>query len=277
MMPPQPTIVLAHGSWQTATNFDALRKELAKLAFPTVAKTMPSSTEDAEQPSFTAQKDAEYLRRSVIEPLIKEEKEIVVVMHSYGGIYGSSAIQESMKLSDRKRRGLKGGVLGLVYIAAFVAPPGMSSLGVFGIDSHQPEIKQEKGLGHSASWKQRQNLVLKTDVEQMALTWSGTCEKTHRDASDHEERRTKQAATTPFRAITGPVSYIGWNTPAFNRKRAYIFCEQDRAIPIEVQRNMARNAGIELSTSFNTSPNPFLSVSREVASAIEGFAKKFTT
>lgn len=61
----------------------------------------------------------------LLAPLLEVGKDIVLVMHSYGGPPGSVAARGQSK-TERKSRGLKGGVIGLVFIAALLAPEGAS-------------------------------------------------------------------------------------------------------------------------------------------------------
>ncbi|KNG83266.1 hypothetical protein ANOM_008542 [Aspergillus nomiae NRRL 13137] len=63
----------------------------------------------------------------------KEEKLVVVVMHSYGGIVGGTAIPRYLTHASRQLEGKKGGVLHLFYYAAFVLPEGASVMGTFAI------------------------------------------------------------------------------------------------------------------------------------------------
>lgn len=61
-----------------------------------------------------------------------EFKTVVVVMHSYGGLVGSEAIPPGLTFLDRKKRGLKGGVIHLFFFAAFLLEVGQSVLSAFG-------------------------------------------------------------------------------------------------------------------------------------------------
>lgn len=63
--------------------------------------------------------------RSVLDELIEmQSKDIVCVLHSYGGMVGTEAIHESLGKSVREGKGLRGGVVGILYMAAFVLPLG---------------------------------------------------------------------------------------------------------------------------------------------------------
>jgi hypothetical protein len=53
-------------------------------------------------------------------------------MHSYGGLVGSNSIPEELSLAYRQPRKFFGGVLHLLYLAAFIFEKGRSVLGTFG-------------------------------------------------------------------------------------------------------------------------------------------------
>lgn len=49
-----------------------------------------------------------------------------MVMHSYAGNPGSGAAY-GLSVEEREEAGLKGGVVGLIYMAAFMVPSGQSN------------------------------------------------------------------------------------------------------------------------------------------------------
>ena len=70
--------------------------------------------------------DTSFILRNYLIPLIEiEEKDVVIVMHSYSGIPGSGAATGLGK-ATRKQEGRKGGLVGLVHSSGFVLPEGLS-------------------------------------------------------------------------------------------------------------------------------------------------------
>lgn len=64
------------------------------------------------------------LIRSELTKLVEDlGKDVIVVMHSYGGVVGTEAVHESLAKKIRKGKGLPGGVLALLYMCAFLLPP----------------------------------------------------------------------------------------------------------------------------------------------------------
>lgn len=116
----KPTIVLAPGAWHTPDCFDAVRKQLHARAWSTEAISYPSV--GAEPPTKGLHDDAAAVREA-LERLADGGKEIVMLVHSYGGLVGQNAV-EGLGYKQRKAQGKKGGVIMIVYLAAFVAPKG---------------------------------------------------------------------------------------------------------------------------------------------------------
>lgn len=55
--------------------------------------------------------------------VVLEEKEVVLVVHSYTGMPGAEA-PKGLGKKERQEKGLKGGVLRVVFIMAFAMPEG---------------------------------------------------------------------------------------------------------------------------------------------------------
>lgn len=63
--------------------------------------------------------------------LIDAGKEVVVVMHSYGGVVGTEALH-GLGLENRKTAGNAGGVKRMIFLTAFIPQLGQSLAGIFG-------------------------------------------------------------------------------------------------------------------------------------------------
>ena len=77
-------------------------------------------------------------------------------------------------------------------------------------------------------------------------------------------------------ALSSGVDSAAWNTETYRSKTAYIFTENDNAIPLEGQKMLAGNAGIQRTVSLASSHSPFLSMPKQTAEAIIKFAEEFT-
>lgn len=126
----RPVIVFAPGAWHPVNTFDSLAALLAAdgyesqtIAFPAIHR----ATEISE-PSLALDIAAV---RAVIEPLVEAGREVVLVMHSWSGVPGNSAL-EGLTIGERTALGKAGGVRHLVFMTAFVTRVGQCLLDLSG-------------------------------------------------------------------------------------------------------------------------------------------------
>lgn len=127
---PNPIFVFIPGAWHTPDTFDIVRDVLAKRGYESEA--VPNVSVGATDTSFGLLADVAHTK-SVIQTLADQGRRIVVVNHSYGGLVGAGAV-EGLGLKQRAQAGLSGGVIQVVWMAAFVAPKGMSVIDMLGGD-----------------------------------------------------------------------------------------------------------------------------------------------
>jgi len=129
-----PTILLVQGSFQIPQVYEKLVKGLKDQGFPTIHPRLPSCS-DVDAPDFPQVSlidDVLAVRSELIRQIEYEEKTVVVVMHSYGGLVGSEAVTEELSYAKRQSQGLVGGVIHLFYYGAFLLDKGQSVLSAFG-------------------------------------------------------------------------------------------------------------------------------------------------
>lgn len=117
----KPTIALVPGSFSTTAAYDKLIEQLSKHGYPilriglkSVGGIVPATSLD----------DAAHIQSTLL-PLVENGKEIVVIMHSYGGIPGTDGTKGLAKV-DQTAAGKTGGVIALVYVAALMIQQGAS-------------------------------------------------------------------------------------------------------------------------------------------------------
>lgn len=121
----KPTILLVAGAWLPPATYEPFLHLFKEAGFPTLSVSYPSFNPTDPQKTDVAA-DSRSIRDNVLYPLVEEDgKEVVIIMHSYGGMPGSVAAKG---LGERQRRkdGKPGGVLGLIFISAFVIQEGAS-------------------------------------------------------------------------------------------------------------------------------------------------------
>lgn len=126
-------MVICPGAWPVVQLYQPLLEAFEKRHRTAVCKIPPSyPTYDLDDPP-TVNPDSDYLRRSVLDPLLEEGKDVVVFTQSYGGVYGPSSLEGTSK-KERQALGLDGGVIAIILTASFVAPKGSTALTAMGAD-----------------------------------------------------------------------------------------------------------------------------------------------
>jgi pimeloyl-ACP methyl ester carboxylesterase len=134
----KPTIVFVPGAWHPPTAYDLLLPPLHAAGYTTTYVSLPSVGAAAP---VTFEDDVAAVRR-VIAGLFELGREVVVVSHSYGASPATEALRDLSK-KDQEEKGLDGGVIQLVYIAAIVPTKGVSAVEAFG---------SMKPRGEGGSW-----------------------------------------------------------------------------------------------------------------------------
>ena len=115
----KPTILLVGGAWHTADYLKPLASALEAADYPTITLALPSVGASPSKLDFG---DDVALVRSTASDLAGEGKHVVAVLHSFGGIVGTEALQG---LGRASKEGT-GALLGLVYIATMLPKKGDS-------------------------------------------------------------------------------------------------------------------------------------------------------
>lgn len=133
----KPIIVCVPGSFHTPSSWDAvanlLRQEGYQVLTPPLATC--TTTEAANDiVGKTALDDVSIIHEQLL-PLLDQNAEAVLVSHSYGSAAATLAM-ESQTVEERKARGIKGGIKGLVAIAGFAFP--IHGKSIMGDDNDPP-------------------------------------------------------------------------------------------------------------------------------------------
>ncbi|KAH7157986.1 Alpha/beta hydrolase fold-1 [Dactylonectria estremocensis] len=236
----QPTVVLVPGAWQRSSGFDTVQQKLGHLGYPTVLVDHLST--GAEPPTIELTDDVNNLRQ-VLQRLVDEERDVVVIAHSYGGVVASCAV-EGFDVAELSKSGKNGGVIMLAYLSAFVLPKGKSLMDGLG--------------GQWLPWQRVEGDYCRTTNE---------AEVFYNDLSVPEQRKWIATMThMPVAVFKSKSTYEPWHViPCM-----YIFCTKDNAIPIVSQTAMASQMGSSITTyEIVSSHSPFLSSPDEVVGGIE--------
>ncbi|KAF2758031.1 alpha/beta-hydrolase [Pseudovirgaria hyperparasitica] len=132
--PKKPAIVLVHGAWVTRAFWNVTTSALRSSGYRDIVTPEFISNHIIEPPTATHRDDVALVQKE-LKKLVDAGRDIVVVMHSYGGLVGSDSIEGFVK----KAGSSKGGVVAAVYHTAFIVEPGNNVLGSFG-DGPSPDF-----------------------------------------------------------------------------------------------------------------------------------------
>jgi len=106
----KPVIVIVPGAWHQAIHYQLLTDRLQQAGYDVHALTLPCTGENPRPDVW--QDDIAHIRGTV-ERASDSGRDVVVVMHSRGGLPGGDAV-EGMSKADREQQGRAGGVVHLV-------------------------------------------------------------------------------------------------------------------------------------------------------------------
>ena len=129
----KPTILIVGGAWHPRDYLTPLAQVFEDAGYPTRTMGLPSV--GASPPAVDFSGDVAAIRNTVTR-LIAENKDVIAVLHSLGGIPGSEALHGLGKASTGGA-----GVISIVYIASMVLKKGNSfdtHLEALGDDTWKP-------------------------------------------------------------------------------------------------------------------------------------------
>lgn len=212
-MSANPTLVLVPGSWHTPAVMDKVAGYLGAQHFKSVAVSLPSCSSN---PSATFSDDIQAVRKAIIAET-ETGRDVVLVVWSYGGQVGNSAIKGLTKADDQNQ----GRVLGVALIASGFPMTGIGFLEATG-GVPPPFIS----LDHEAGFAN-----LNVDPKELFYHDLDTSE-----AEYWVQQLTKQSLKSL--AEGGEHAYSGWkDVPTW-----YLAAVEDRALPVEVQRMFVKTA-----------------------------------
>lgn len=115
----KPIVLLVHGAWHRPLHYRLLIQDLQAQGFRVLAPPLASSGYDDSIDGKGWSDDVSRLQGALF-PELDAGRKAIVVAHSYGGVPGTHVIQ-GQTVAEREARGLKGGIMSVVFIAAFPA------------------------------------------------------------------------------------------------------------------------------------------------------------
>ncbi|EIW83281.1 alpha beta-hydrolase [Coniophora puteana RWD-64-598 SS2] len=126
----KPTVLIVHGSWHAPAHYEPLGRRLEERGYNVFCPPLPSWHADPRATTLRA--DADAIEQALKKLVEDEQRHVVVVAHSYGGIVASEAVKASYGRKERAVEGKEGGVLHIVYMCAIVVEEGKSLVDQWG-------------------------------------------------------------------------------------------------------------------------------------------------
>ncbi|RMZ80862.1 hypothetical protein DV737_g2777, partial [Chaetothyriales sp. CBS 132003] len=238
-MSTKPAIVFVPGAWHSPDGFKLVMDSLEAAGYETKGVHLPSVGASVPLKSFDP--DVEAIQ-AAIKDFADQGKDVVLVVHSYGGITGSQAVK-GLDKATREKEGQKGGVSHIFFCCAFALPENTSLMDCC---NNQP-----------LPWFQ-------ISQDQLVVTPATPIETFYNDVKDPEEI-VKTLKPHSYQVFFSKITYPGWKyVPS-----TYLLCAKDAAIPLALQQTMvdqARSQGADMKTvEIDASHSPFLSIPEEMA------------
>ncbi|KAM0234892.1 hypothetical protein ACHAPO_006256 [Fusarium lateritium] len=125
----KPAVVIVPGNFSLPRFWSAIQQSVQDKGYSAEVVGLKSSREDTINPAPGLADDVEEASL-VLKKHIDMGKDVVLLMHSYGGMVGSEATRGLSRL-EREKAGLKGGITRLIFLASIFAPPGKNTRGLY--------------------------------------------------------------------------------------------------------------------------------------------------
>ncbi|KAK4077100.1 uncharacterized protein Triagg1_4067 [Trichoderma aggressivum f. europaeum] len=251
---PKPHILIIPGAWYPASNLDTFIESLEAAGYSAEAFSLLSF----DTAGVSVQDDEEQVKASLTS-LVDNGKSVIIVAHSYGGLVASGVIASpGLDKRTRELQGSKGGVVGIVYLAAIIPA-------------------QDEGILQLVGGKWLEYIDdTKAEAECLLYTFNPT-ETFHHDCSaELASSVTKTLLPHSELALKTAPSAVGWKDEAYDGRRAYIRCLQDKALPIGIQEHLVARSEVEwVVKTLDSSHSPFLSMPGELTRVLEEIVEEF--
>lgn len=134
-------VVISGGGWHTPPLYAGFMQALGEKGVKAYAPLVPTvnvvqnDVTNEQDPVFstaeptegwpTPDDDAAAIEEDVV-ALINQGRKVIIIGHSNGGMAATQAAKPEYHAAFRAKQGLKGGVIGILYISAYLLPVGIA-------------------------------------------------------------------------------------------------------------------------------------------------------
>lgn len=243
----KPTILLITGAWHVPEHYHLISAGLRAHGFRVSVPHLPSNTNTNEAAHLADLDDDIAFIRSHAKQLLAHGQDLLVLMHSYGGVVGSYAFANmptratsTAATQNGNGQSVSGGgrLLGLLYITSFIPLAGESLAAIFG-GALPPFLPMKEETGE----------VILSDVGFKDHFYQDCTEDQRKQASALLVRHGIDAQFQPPRrrevladlGVSEDEGALGELTMAYSQggvQVGYVFCDVDAGLPLPVQEMM---------------------------------------
>ncbi|KAL8711023.1 MAG: hypothetical protein Q9220_004404 [cf. Caloplaca sp. 1 TL-2023] len=246
-------IFIVPGTWLSPEAYASFASHLRVAGYGAYIASLPSF--DPKNANVDCALDTGAVRRQLLTKLDSEGTDIIIFAHSYGGIPAGGAVLGLDKAS-RAQQKRSGGVLGMIYMAAFIVPEGATLSAYLG-GRNPPYIVRDqlsKGLCEITGARE----VLYADVDEAMAK-----------GQDH------LLGPHAMLVFESPAPVSAWKLPEFQGKLLFLKCLLDRAMPAPLQDKLIKRSDVSwLVRDINASHCAFASQPHEVVKLLGEFVRR---
>ncbi|KAL8829671.1 MAG: hypothetical protein Q9191_001880 [Dirinaria sp. TL-2023a] len=247
--------MLVHGAWHTPSHYESFIAQLHRANFEVLCPLLPTCS-PSTHPAATLSTDAQTIRSHLL-PLLSKSRDVIMLLHSYGGAAGSEAVRDLSKTSRGAQNLSGGGVVHLIYMCAFMLQVG-ESVGSASLPRPVPEPVERDERTGTTFLREPPVALFYADVDPEV-------------AERMQDMLVRQAGA----AMSDQVTYPAWReVPS-----TYLRMSEDRVLFPEWQDRQicaVREAGVEVAVEeFQASHSPYLSLTPEMVAFLERVAKQY--
>lgn len=292
----RPTIILVHGAYHSPSHFDKLASCLHRAGYEVEAVDLPSVGIE-QDPGDALRRDTKAVLLA-IEKLTNEDKNVVVFMHSYGGVVSLPVFYQENRNKKEEEEDPNSPRL---HLPPLTRPhPKCGSEASASFLSHQPPTSQPDRphgtitrliylnaeiLPQGQSWMETHtlaqdpllaNLPINLNQETNTLTFLEPLKYFYTPTTSPLEAEIATSTLQPMAmsAFTQKAECDAYGTWAAHRVPvSYVGCKQDALLPWGMQQEYVarlRDSGVSVSSTWlDYDHSPFVSQAEEVAQLIE--------
>lgn len=249
----RPFIVIIPGASQNPAHYGYLSHLLLQAGYPVLTALLPTL---AATGPVTIDDDASYIRDRMLLPVLDyEERDVVLLMHSYGSVPGSASAH-GLGPSSRLAQGKKTAVLGQIFFATMLVRggDGKTTVDVFG-GAYPSHIEPDVSSAHPSPVHHLRtppiqyvhpHLVTQHERNLLHAPLPLRIPTIYPDVpSALAESAASSVIPQGMHAFHTPIPKTSWANEEYKGRVACIRTTKDQAIPIEAQQEMLEESGVE--------------------------------